>query len=88
MANSTLCDIDELSAVVREGTHPKQFDLTNDDLVNGDDRVAWVHELKRTYFGDANLDLEFNSSDMTQVFAAGKYETGEAAGWGQRRLGW
>ena len=79
-------DIDELSAVVREGTHPRRFDLTDDDLVNDDDRVMWVHELKHTYFGDANLDGEFNSSDMTQVFAAGKYETGEDAGWDERRL--
>ena len=32
-------------------------------------------------FGDADLNGEFNSSDMVQVFAAGKYETGESAGW-------
>ena len=32
-----------------------------------------------SWIGDANLDLEFNSSDMVQVFVRGKYETGEAA---------
>ena len=74
-------DIDELSAVVREGTHPKRFDLTDDDLVTDDDRVAWVHQLKNTYFGDANLDGEFNTGDLTHVLEAGKYETGQAAGW-------
>jgi hypothetical protein len=74
-------DIDELSVVVREGSHPKRYDLTDDDLVDGDDRDVWVHELKRTYFGDANLDGEFNSSDMTQVFAAGKYESDNYANW-------
>ena len=74
-------DIDELSMVIRLGTHSKRYDLTDDDLVNEDDRAMWVHELKHTYFGDANLDGEFNSSDMTQVFAAGKYETGEEGGW-------
>ena len=36
------------------------------DLVNGDDRLVCVNKLKRTYFGEANLDLEFNSSDLTQ----------------------
>ena len=59
-------DIDELSAVVREGSHTKRFDFTDDELVNDDDRAMWVHELKRTYFGDANLDGEFNSSDFTR----------------------
>ena len=30
---------------------------------------------------DSNLDLEFNSADMVQVFVAGKYEKDEDAGW-------
>lgn len=33
--------------------------------------------------GDANLDGLFNSTDLTQVFQAGKYETGQAANWSQ-----
>ena len=33
--------------------------------------------------GDSNLDGEFNSSDFVFVFTAGKYETGEAATWGE-----
>jgi hypothetical protein len=45
--------------------------------------VYWVHDLADTYFGDADLNAEFNSSDMVQVFAGGKYETGEDAGWAQ-----
>ena len=74
-------DIDELSTVVREGSHTKRFDVTDDGLVDDDDRAMWVHELKHTYFGDANLDGQFDSGDFTHVFAAGKYETGEDAGW-------
>ena len=31
--------------------------------------------------GDANLNQKFNSSDLVQVFVAGKYETREDAGW-------
>ena len=41
----------------------------------------WVNDLKNTWIGDANLDLEFNSSDMVQVFAKGKYELEENAKW-------
>ena len=52
-------------------------------MVNDDDRRVWIKDLKRTWFGDANLDGEFNSSDMVRVFAAGKYETDEEAGWAE-----
>ena len=45
------------------------------------DRLAWVNDLKNTWIGDSNLDLEFNSADMVQVFVAGKYEKDEDAGW-------
>ena len=47
------------------------------------DRVTWVHGLKRTFFGDANLDGEFNSGDLVDVFTAGEYEDGipDNSGW-------
>jgi hypothetical protein len=32
--------------------------------------------LKKTWFGDSNLDGEFNSSDFTSVFQAAQYEDG------------
>jgi hypothetical protein len=32
-------------------------------------------------YGDANLDGDFNSIDLVQVFRAGKYETSQAAAW-------
>ena len=51
------------------------FDLNSDGSVDHEDHRIWVKDLKHTWFGDANLDGEFNSSDMVQVFAAGKYET-------------
>jgi hypothetical protein len=48
------------------------------------DRLYWVHNLADTYFGDANLDGEFNTSDLVAVFEAGHYEDGIAgnSGWG------
>ena len=43
----------------------------------------WIEELKTTYFGDANLDGEFNSSDFISVLIVGEYEDGIPAnsGW-------
>ena len=40
-----------------------------------------MNDLKNSWIGDANLDLEFNSGDMVQVFVKGKYETNEDAKW-------
>ena len=52
------------------------FDLTNDSVVDQEDHRFWVEQLAMTYHGDANLDREFNSHDMVQVFQAGQYEDG------------
>ena len=40
-----------------------------------------MHELAKTWFGDADLNGEFNSTDFVQVFQRGKYETDSIAGW-------
>ena len=69
-------DIDLLSIAVNVGDHPAEFDLTGDALVTDDDRLFWVVAVKNTFFGDANLDGEFNSSDFVAVFEAGEYEDG------------
>ena len=65
-------DIDQLSAAV--GGSDSSFDLTADGVIDQADRDFWVEALKETYFGDANLDGEFNSSDFVQVFQRGEYE--------------
>lgn len=49
-------------------------DANDVDLLTGDDRTNWVVNLMNTYFGDSNLDGEFNSSDFVVVFSAGEYE--------------
>jgi hypothetical protein len=67
-------DIDQLSSAIREGSTLAQYDLNRNGSVNAADRTVWVNELKRTYFGDANLDGEMNSSDLVVVFEAGQYE--------------
>jgi hypothetical protein len=77
----TITDIDMLTEAVLTGSSDARFDLNNNGMVSRSDRVVWVHELKNTYFGDADLDGEFDSTDLIHVFAVGKYETGEPAGW-------
>ena len=67
-------DIDLLSAEARNPGPKLSFDLTGDETVNAEDRTHWVHNLRTTYFGDANLDGEFNSSDLVDIFTAGQYE--------------
>jgi hypothetical protein len=43
-------------------------------LINREDQRIWVMNLKHTWFGDANMDREFNSGDLVLVFQAGQYE--------------
>jgi hypothetical protein len=57
------------------------LDLTSDGQTNYSDRVHWLHELKKTWVGDSNMDGLFNSSDFVQVFQSGKFETGTPATW-------
>jgi hypothetical protein len=69
-------DIDLLTNAVLAGSTDTQFDVNGDSSINGNDRLAWVNDLKMTYMGDSNLDGEFNSSDFVFVFQAGQYEDG------------
>ncbi|MFC1758839.1 hypothetical protein ACFL2H_08730 [Planctomycetota bacterium] len=73
-------DIDRLTLAVREETQAPTsafaLDLDFDSDVDNDDRRVWVNELAQTYFGDSNLDGEFNSTDFVEVFKRGEYEDG------------
>jgi hypothetical protein len=69
-------DIDRLNAEIQLGANDHFFDLTQDGLVNDTDRTFWIKQLKRTYLGDANLDGEFDSADLVDIFKAGQYEDG------------
>ena len=59
------------------------FDVNGDRIVDLVDRQFWVHDLARTYFGDANLDGEFDAADLVTVLQAGKFGTGEPASWSE-----
>ena len=83
--NGTLdaADADQLIAEITSGANGAAFDLTSDGNVDQADLIEWVTNIKKTWIGDADLNGEFDSSDFVSVFTAGKYETGEAAGWGE-----
>jgi hypothetical protein len=67
-------DVNELSKAIRARTNDPRYNLTSDYAVDKNDLESWVHGGRRTYFGDSNLDGEFNSGDLTEVFKAGIYE--------------
>ncbi|MCA9149413.1 MAG: hypothetical protein KDA92_08950 [Planctomycetales bacterium] len=85
--NGTLdaADVDLLTAAIRNGGGDVQFDVSQDGQVDSADLSVWVEELKHTYFGDANLDGEFNTTDLVVVFAAGEFEDAVAGNstWGE-----
>ena len=56
--------------------------MNGDGGVSAEDHRSWVKDLKHTWFGDADLNNEFNSNDFVRVFQAGKYEQGWLDRWG------
>ncbi|MCA9167601.1 MAG: hypothetical protein KDB23_08025 [Planctomycetales bacterium] len=67
-------DVDLLSLELQENNPDIRFDINGDMLVDQGDLGKWVHDVKSTYYGDTNLDGEFDSSDLINAFQAGQYE--------------
>jgi hypothetical protein len=76
-------DVNQLLVEIASGANNTTFDLTTDRRVDRLDLRYWVHDLARTWIGDANLDRSFGSADLTLVSQAGKYETGRTALWNE-----
>jgi hypothetical protein len=74
-------DIDDLTAQSAGGQNPAAYDLNSDALVNDGDVGVWVRDLYNTWIGDANLDGEFNSSDLVTVLSSGTYEADVNSVW-------
>jgi hypothetical protein len=74
-------DIDDLTTQAAGGTNPASHDLNADSLVNDGDVSVWIKDLFNSWVGDANLDGEFNSTDLVNVLASGTYEADVASVW-------
>jgi len=76
-------DIDLIASAIRGGSTASQYDLNNDKAVNSADHRYMIQVIKKTWFGDANLNGLFNTSDFVSVFQRGEYEDGVAgnSGW-------
>ncbi|MCA9200878.1 MAG: spherulation-specific family 4 protein, partial [Planctomycetales bacterium] len=72
---ASVADIDSLILAIRsDGPIQRHFDLDHNNQVDIADLAELVEQRFGSYFGDANLDGEFNSSDFVHVFTAGQYE--------------
>ncbi|MCA9172111.1 MAG: hypothetical protein KDB23_30805, partial [Planctomycetales bacterium] len=69
-----LTDVNLLSRGMRGEILDGILDLNADGLFDMNDLTIWVHDLKQTWFGDANLDGQFTSADVVAVFQSGQYE--------------
>lgn len=67
-------DIDILTHDIIAGINIAYVDINGDGLANQVDRAVWVHKFACTFFGDANLDGEFNRSDLVVAFELSEYE--------------
>ncbi len=76
-------DLQSLSDVIRSQSHAAEYDVTGDQFVSNSDLVRWVKDLKHTWLGDADLDGQFNSTDLVKVFQAGKYDQQTSSRWSE-----
>ena len=67
-------DIDHLARAAREDVVTSYYDLNGDTRVDDADRATWVRDIRKTWFGDSNLDGVFDTRDLVMVFTAGEYE--------------
>ncbi|MEZ6116317.1 MAG: hypothetical protein R3C28_07060 [Pirellulaceae bacterium] len=78
-----ITDINLLTAATAAASADLDFDLNADGAVNQADIGVWVHDLRNTWIGDANLDGQFASEDFVDAFVAGKYEQNIPADWSE-----
>jgi hypothetical protein len=69
-----LADVNSIAIAMREGDKSTVYDLSGDGQVDLTDIRKWVHDVKNTYFGDADLNGLFDSRDIVRIFQQGEYE--------------
>lgn len=71
-------NVDDITRLCQEINVPRRsldFDMNNDNRVDRGDLDTLVHDLLETSYGDANLDGQFDSDDIVNMFIAGRYLT-------------
>lgn len=76
-------DINLLSSAAAANSILPRYDFNGDSMVDEADVQYWLHDLFGTWMGDVNLDGEFGSADLVNVFQAGKYELDVEALWSE-----
>ncbi len=74
-------DVNLLCEAIRNGTNPAIFDLNGDDLVDFDDQRFWVEDLRRTSFGDVDLNGDVSFADFLVLSSNFGQAATEAANW-------
>ena len=69
----TAADIDALAEAIRFGSSDVAFDVNRDGVVDFQDKEHWVIELANSFFGDSNLDGQFDSRDLIFIFQSNEY---------------
>ena len=67
-------DLDLICAAIQSGNTDIKYDLDADLTIGWEDHRYLVEQVLHTSVGDANLDGQFNSTDLVSIFQAGKYE--------------
>jgi hypothetical protein len=82
-AEISAADIDYLIHHIVAAVANADLDFDRDHDVDVADLEEFVNLVLRTYFGDANLDAIFNSTDLVEVLAIGEYEDSlnDNSGW-------
>ena len=76
-------DANILSIGIKASVFDSALDFNGDNLLDLADLDSWVHDLKGTYVGDANLDGEFNRRDLIELLQAGTFGLDVEAGWAE-----
>ena len=67
-------DMDTLTRAINLANADLAFDLNGDQQVDFEDRNHWIEVEMNSFYGDSNLDGEFNTRDFVLIFQAGEYE--------------
>jgi hypothetical protein len=76
-------DIDALTIAILTSSTAQQYDVDGNGTIEITDRDHYIEVILNTWIGDSNLDGQFTTRDLVEVFAIGGYEDGVAgnAGW-------